>query len=461
MQSFTHVFKKALFITVLCTLSFTSTTHAYSLTDAKKQIQSLTAEIVSLKKQLGALALTATNQKITADATPIVTVVSPNGRETFKAGDIVTIKWTTSSTLAQNTVSIGLHYYANTTIPQNTEIAIANAVSNSGSYTWRIPTSLQVSCEAGICTLPFGTGYKIGVFANTNSNRYTDESDAFFTIQAPTSCGSTIPSVTVVSPNGGEFFKPGSTLPIQWSSCNIAPSASMAVDLVSKNTAGTTITFPLLTATANDGSQSVTLPTTTTWAPMIYGNNFKVVVRQRVFLGATAYQDQSDQSFTIAPAGVSVVMGTPSYNRTTNTSGQVTSVTYNMPLSVTAMGTTLYLGQTAVLAEAAGTSQSFALVFQNSTAPSLSDLMSSGSVALASSDATIENTAFRLDEGATKHFNAVVTLLSPTVQNSNYRVALKKVQVFYSSLNMAPAQGFTVPLVPDSAYRTDYQYINN
>lgn len=460
MQSFTHVFKKALFITVLCTLSFTATTHAYSLTDAKKQIQSLTAEIVSLKKQLGALALTATNQKITADATPIVTVVSPNGRETFKAGDIVTIKWTTSSTLAQNTVSIGLHYYANTTIPQNTEIAIANAVSNSGSYTWRIPTSLQVSCEAGICTLPFGTGYKIGVFANTNSNRYTDESDAFFTIQAPTSCGSTIPSVTVVSPNGGEFFKPGSTLPIQWSTCNIAPSASMAVDLVSKNTAGTTITFPLLTATANDGSESVTLPTTATWAPMLYGNNFKIVVRQRVFLGAQAYQDDSNQTFTIAPLAVDVVMGTPSYNRTTNTSGQVTSVTYGIPLKVSPLGQTVYLKQLTQLANSVSGSSSFAFVFQNSSAPLVSDVTSSAVYTLSSSDAPEMAQGFRLNDGTTNHFTLTVTLLSPNVANSSYRVALKQLQVF-SSTTMLAQESFKVNLLPVENYRTDYQLINN
>jgi hypothetical protein len=193
---------------------------------------------------------------------------------------------------------------------------------------------------------------------------------------------------------------------------------------------------------------------------MVYGNTFKIVVRQRTFLGATGYQDQSDQVFTVAPVGVSTVMSTPSYTRTTNTNGQVTSVTYTIPLKVSAIGETVYLKQLTQLANTVSGSSSFAFVFQNSTAPAVSDVTSNAVYTLSSSDASEVQQGFRIDDGDTKHFTLTVTLLAPTVPNSSYRVALKQLQVFYSTALLSQ-QSIKFDLVPTENYRTDYQLINN
>ena len=166
------------------------------------------------------------------------------------------------------------------------------------------------------------------------------------------------------------------------------------------------------------------------------------------------------ETMTLRSTGVNTVMGTASYNRTTDTNGLVTSVTYTIPVSVTSFGNTLYVGQSASSALTVGGSDAFALVFQQSGAPSTDVVLStsSASIALSSSDATIESNGFRLDDGQTKHFSIVVTLNSGSVLNANYRVQLKQVQTF---TNAALSTGATQSnLLPVEQYRTDYQFLN-
>jgi hypothetical protein len=180
--------------------------------------------------------------------------------------------------------------------------------------------------------------------------------------------------------------------------------------------------------------------------------------------GVRVAEDQSDQQFRIAD--LKVVMGTPSYNRTTNANGQVTSVTYTIPLTVTPTGSDLYLRQAATLGETVVTSSAFAFVFQNSINPTVSDRISSGSWTVSSSDApevtstTPILSGFRVDDGSTKHFTLTVTLTSPSMANSSYRIALKQFQAF-TTLNMFTQDSIKTLLIPAESYRTDYQFINN
>ncbi len=269
----------------------------------------------------------------------------------------------------------------------------------------------------------------------------------------------TKPTLTVVSPNGGEQYQPGQQVTVTWKSCALAASEKVVVDLFTKTSTGSTTTLVLSTGT-NDGTEVVTLPTTLSMDR--YGANFKINVRHvpsvKQPAGTPIVQDQSDQYFSIG--SLIVKMGTPSYNRTTNTSGQVTSVTYNIPLSVTSYGQTLYLGQTAQLANAMSASNAFAFVFQTSGNPLASDLLSSAAIALSSQDANREGNAFRLDDGTTKRFTLTVTLRSPNTPNSNYRVQLKQIQAF-TKAEMFFEGTLKMDLLPPESYRTDYQFINN
>ncbi len=162
---------------------------------------------------------------------------------------------------------------------------------------------------------------------------------------------------------------------------------------------------------------------------------------------------------TFRSTGVNTVMGTPSYNRTTDTSGNVTSVTYTIPVSVTSFGNTLYVGQSAQLATSASGSNAFALAFQTSAAPTTDEVTSSASIAVSSSNATIESNAFRVDDGSTKNFTITVTLNTPTSTAANYRVQLKQIQTFTNAALYSGASSSN--LLPVEQFRSDYQFINS
>lgn len=74
MKLLTNLTRNAVFIIIFCAVFIPSITSAYSLTEAKEQIRSLTAEIVSLRNQIGALALNATTTKSTTTLKPFSTL---------------------------------------------------------------------------------------------------------------------------------------------------------------------------------------------------------------------------------------------------------------------------------------------------------------------------------------------------------------------------------------------------
>ena len=165
------------------------------------------------------------------------------------------------------------------------------------------------------------------------------------------------------------------------------------------------------------------------------------------------------EAMTFRSTGVNTVMGTVTYDKTTDTSGNITSVTYNIPVSVTSFGNTLYLGQSVQLAASASASNAFAYVFQNSSNPSASDTSASVSTTFATTDAVTEGNGYRLDDGVTKHFTLTVNLITPTTASNSYRVALKEIKTFTDSgLGLG---GTASALSPVESFRTDYKLINS
>jgi peptidoglycan hydrolase-like protein with peptidoglycan-binding domain len=164
-------------------------------------------------------------------------------------------------------------------------------------------------------------------------------------------------------------------------------------------------------------------------------------------------------TMTFRSTGVNVVMGTPSYNQTENTSGDFTQVTYTIPVAVTSFGNTLYMGQTVQYAATASASNAFAFVFQNSSAPTTSDLIASASATLSTSDASIDTNGYRLDDGTTKHFTLEITLTTPTTAANSYRVALKQLQTFTNAALYTGASAQS--LTPAENYQTAYKLITS
>ncbi|MEK7564201.1 MAG: hypothetical protein AAB510_01355, partial [Patescibacteria group bacterium] len=171
-------------------------------------------------------------------------------------------------------------------------------------------------------------------------------------------------------------------------------------------------------------------------------------------------------AMTFRTEGVNVVMGTPTYEAVTHsTSGDTLTVKYTIPVTVTAFGNTLYMGQQAQFAATATASNSFALVFENSSTPTTADVTSSAVVALSTSDALVSSNGYILDEDDAKHFTLEVTQTVPgllgAVSAGNYRVRLDELRVFTGAGLESSATASNIDLLPTSSFRTAFKYLTS
>jgi hypothetical protein len=124
---------------------------------------------------------------------PGIKVTAPNGGEVWYSGSAQVVKW--NSTAVSN---VKIEYTTNNGVDWTT---VAASVPSNGFYNWNpIPNTSSTNCKIKISDV---------------DNKYTDMSDANFTISPE-------PSIAVLSPNGGEQLISGSSKSITWTSTNIA-----------------------------------------------------------------------------------------------------------------------------------------------------------------------------------------------------------------------------------------------
>jgi len=238
-----------------------------------------------------------TTGKLCPTPTSSFTVLSPNGGEVFKPGDKITVKWSSVNVPASNP------YVA---ILLNNRITLGSTFTNNdGQETVTLP-SVDTLTASG---LSLGKNFKISVGAvdSNNKNLGLDSSDDFFTISTSDVCSvsnnagqtTVVPcptsSFTVLSPNGGEVFKPGDKITVKWSSVNVpASNPYVAILLNNRITLGSTFTN-------NDGQETVTLPSvdTLTASGLSLGKNFKISVGAVDSNNKNLGLDSSDDFFTI------------------------------------------------------------------------------------------------------------------------------------------------------------------
>jgi hypothetical protein len=131
--------------------------------------------------------------------------------------------------------------------------------------------------------------------SNTDLSHSTYNFDSSTTIPlinptAPTCDSNSLPSIKVISPNGGEIYKPGQQVAVKWNSCNII-ATNIGIYLKDKNLADP---YKLIYPSPNDGNEVITLPTTE-YSGMHYGKNFKIMISNDASGG-----DYSDNLFTIS-----------------------------------------------------------------------------------------------------------------------------------------------------------------
>lgn len=192
-------------------------------------------------------------------STSSITVVSPNGGESWTRGTTKTISW--SSTGSPGSY-VKIELYKAGVFNR----LIISSTPNDGSYYWYVPTTQAIAVD-----------YKIKVTSTTNS-AYTDQSNNNFIISAG--------SITVISPNGGESWQKGTTKTITWSKTG-STGSYVKIELLKAGVLNRVIS----SSTANDGSYSWTIPSTQT-----YGTDYKVRITSTT---NSIYKDVSNNNFKI------------------------------------------------------------------------------------------------------------------------------------------------------------------
>jgi hypothetical protein len=202
-----------------------------------------------------------------------ITVLTPNGGERWTVGQVATIRWNSANVGGKVKIELSRDG-GNNFEPLYVE------TENDGAQDWLAsgaPTSKAV----------------IRISSN-GSTSVVDSSDAMFSIEAP-------PSLTVMTPNGGERWTIGQVATIRWNSANV--SGKVKIEL---SRDGGHSFEPLYAETENDGSQDWLVSGAPTSKAMIRisGN------------GSTSVADTSDAAFSIEAPPPSITVMTPNGGET-------------------------------------------------------------------------------------------------------------------------------------------------
>ncbi len=148
----------------------------------------------------------------TATTTPAITILSPNGGESFRIGDTATIKWKSNGYTSTTSVQLELR----DTRPGPIIVAsqVIGNTTNTGTYTVTIPEIF------GLMTVGAGNVYKIRAYIDNGGDGKYDDSDKTFSITS----ASTI-TLTGITPQSGPV---GTT--VYLSGCG--PESALGYDVV-------------------------------------------------------------------------------------------------------------------------------------------------------------------------------------------------------------------------------------
>ena len=196
-----------------------------------------------------------------------ISVISPIGGETWISGTKQTIRWNYAG-------NPGSYIKIELLKGEVVNLTIASRVSKgrggTGSHSWTIPSNQAP-----------GTDYRIRVTSTANSG-YTDTSDSDFTIAPPT--------ITVVSPSGGETWPAGTKQTIRWNYAG-NPGSYIKIELLKGEVVNLTIASRVSKGRGGTGSHSWTI--SSNQAP---GTDYRIRVTSTTNSG---YTDTSDSDFTI------------------------------------------------------------------------------------------------------------------------------------------------------------------
>lgn len=234
-----------------------------------------------------------------ADGQPHIQVLSPNGGETYTAGQQVTVKWRScnfgTSNVYVQIIGWNPDWFSAEGYPNR---------ANTGSAVITIPNSVVVNGQSQIplggYNVPEGKKFSVEVGKQyaVSGPSIMDRSDSLFTINAVPVTNvcppGTTPSITILSPNGGEVFTAGQQVTVKWKSCNVPTTAQVGVSL--SYSGPWTVGYGVAgLGTTNTGSVIYTLPGSSAFVPGAY--QYGTLYKFQVKFNDTI--DSSDSLFTI------------------------------------------------------------------------------------------------------------------------------------------------------------------
>lgn len=187
-----------------------------------------------------------------------ITLHTPNGGEIWLVGSTYDIVWSSEGLIDQ--VSIAYSHTGGLSW-----ITIRDTTLNDGLHEWTVPAPPSLLCL-------------VRVFDVTDHS-VADTSDSIFTVREA-------PTLSLVSPNGGEEWRVADVRQILWSSTGLVPTVTIEYRVTDDSE-----WIPVVGNTPNDGNYAWTIPnnpSTECWVRMYDSTDSDVA-------------DTSDSSFTILP----------------------------------------------------------------------------------------------------------------------------------------------------------------
>jgi hypothetical protein len=195
-----------------------------------------------------------------------ITVTSPNGGEGLEIGSVHKVTWTSQGIEGNVTVEYSTNRGA-------TWKTIMPSTDNDGSYDWTVPPDPSDNCL-------------VRITEHDRDEAASDTSDEVFSIVPPSTA-----YITVVSPNGGENWRAGSTRGIKWTAGGTGEAEYVRIEYSTDRGRTWTTIVPSIRHTAS-GSYDWMVPNTP---------SEDCLVRVRGIGGDDAPSDTSDGLFTILP----------------------------------------------------------------------------------------------------------------------------------------------------------------
>jgi hypothetical protein len=197
-----------------------------------------------------------------------MSIVFPKGGETLTAGSTQTIRWNYTGNPGSH---VKIELLKGGVINRTITSFAPKGSGGTGSRNWTIPANQAP-----------GTDYRIRVTSRSNG-ACTDTSDSDFTIAAPT--------ITIVSPNGGEILTAGTTQTIQWTYAG-NPGSRVKIQLLKGGVLNRTIKSFISKGSGGNGSFDWHIPST-----QVPGSDYQIRVTST---SNNSYSDTSDSNFTIS-----------------------------------------------------------------------------------------------------------------------------------------------------------------